>query len=159
MPLSGLLAASLVAALPIHQRDLTTVLALFAGALYLPSILLARYVAIPFWSSAWDSFESLRTHLPPLLFGVVVICGLVSAGARVCGWNARTATARRRLRFVSTTAYLALWIPLWLWILGRFRVDWSIAVTVTLVTHGVLAVLDHIITPRVEDKLMPVQDS
>lgn len=132
---------------------------MLCGASYLPCVLLARWAVVPFFKAKLPDHE-VFTALPTWLVGSIALSGAAWVGARVLSWGADGRRRRERYRYAGRWAFWALWLPFWVWLLvdvaspGEILDDPHLVAILT--TNALLALADSVVTPRVEDRFMPV---
>ncbi|HWK25620.1 MAG TPA: hypothetical protein VNS09_03605 [Solirubrobacter sp.] len=135
----------------VHVADRTGAVAIVCGASFAPGILVARYVLLPTWDEV--SLDGIPVALLVLLAGY--------AGVRVLSWAALTRAQRERRRRIGRVAFWAFWIPAWAYILaaiaGPAKIARDPALVFELAVIGALALLDAVVTPKLEDRLAPVE--
>lgn len=153
MPLA--VAVAVTAPLPFLRRMETanrrTAFLIFAGALFLPSILLVRFVVLPEWKSIGPSLDALTAGLPTVSFLIFLTGGTFWMMARAASWNMQT----RWLRRGGSAAFVVAWTPIWIQALEMSHGHLAVGIILAPAgAIGALAWIDHIVSPRVEDEYL-----
>jgi len=163
VPLSVIASTATVAFLKdrIDERSRWDLGLILAAAWLLPMILAARYLAETTVTTIEDAADLTNAGVPLWLLGWLLVCGFVWAGTRVLALSADTRGSRKRLRRVGRIAFWALWPVFWIWALAEVAGPTDLLSDprglLLLVLMGLLAWLDALIAPRLEDRLAPAQ--